>query len=242
VSRIRVRASDACALVLIAAIAVVGLELASRSVARASLFTSAVGTASPTLAVVATACGLAFLALAALRLGGRLTANAAAVVVLLMAFVAGMAGQLRVGARLQSDGFYYFAHLRSLWFDRDQDLTNDYRLLGLGDKAHLFTPTPTRHAQSAWTIGPSFVWAPFFAVGDRVARSLNAGGRLVAVDGTSFPYRQAVCVAGLAWGLVGLFFCFRLARTTVPAGLAGSPRQPWPAGRSSSGTSSKSRR
>ena len=39
-------------------------------------------------------------------------------------------------ARLQSDGFYYFAHLRSLWFDGDQDLTDDYRLLGMGDKAH----------------------------------------------------------------------------------------------------------
>jgi hypothetical protein len=221
VSRVRVRAADACGLFLIGGIGLLGIELAGRSIARASLFTSAVGTDAPTWPLVVTAGVLALLALAALRSGGRLTANAVTSVVLLAAFVAGMAVQLRVGARLQSDGFYYFAHLRSLWFDHDQDLTNDYRLLGLGDKAHLFTPTPTGYAQSAWTIGPSLVWGPFFAVGDRVARGLNARGRQVAIDGTSFPYRQAVCVAGLVWGLVGLFFCFRVARTIAPAGLAG---------------------
>ncbi len=220
-SRSRARAADACVVILVGGICLLGLELAARSIARVSLMTSAVGTDAPTLPLVATAGVLAGLALAALRVGGRLTANAAMSVVLLVAFVAGMAAQLRVGARLQSDGFYYFAHLRSLWFDHDQDLANDYRLLGLGDKTHLFTPTPTGYAQSAWTIGPSLVWGPFFAVGDRVARSLNARGRPVAIDGTSYPYRQAVCVAGLSWGLVGLFFCFRLARMIVPASPAG---------------------
>ena len=177
------------------------------------------------------------LALAALRLGGRLTPDVAAVLLLVLAFVGGMAAQLRLGARLQSDGFYYFAHLRSLWFDRDQDLANDYRLLGMGDKTYLFTPTPTGYAQSAWTIGPSFVWAPFFAIGDGVARVLHARGRDIALDGTSFPYRQAVCVAGLAWGLAGLFFCFRLARAIMPAGVAASPRSRWRPDRSSCGIS-----
>ena len=62
------------------------------------------------------------------------------------------------GARLQSDGFYYYAYLRSLTFDRDVEFSNDYRMLGLGDKAHLFNPTPTGYAQSAWTIGPAIVW------------------------------------------------------------------------------------
>ena len=131
-----------------------------------------------------------------------------------------MVAQLRLGARLQSDGFYYFAHLRSLWFDGDDDLANDYRLLGLGDKTHLFTPTPTGHAQSAWSVGPSLAWAPFFAVGDRIARALAARGHAVATDGTSYPYRQAVCVAGLFWGLVGLFFCYRLARVYTTEGWA----------------------
>ena len=64
-------------------------------------------------------------------------------------------------------------------------------------------------------------WAPFFAVGDRIAHTLAARGHAVAIDGTSYPYRQAVCVAGLFWGLVGLFFCYRLARVyTTPGGRA----------------------
>ena len=63
--------------------------------------------------------------------------------VLALAFVVGLSAQLQLGARLQSDGFYYYAYLRSLAFDHDVDFKNDYRLLGLGDKTYLFQPTPT---------------------------------------------------------------------------------------------------
>jgi hypothetical protein len=203
---------------LTAAIVACGVELAGRSVARASLVAVATGTAPSPLTIVAVALVCAALAAAALSRLDQRSADRIVAVVLLAAFSAGMAMQLRLGARLQSDGFYYFAHLRSLWFDGDQNLTNDYRLLGMGDKTHLFQPTPTGYAQSAWTIGPSFVWAPFFALGDRVANSLRARGQDVAVDGTSFPYRQAICVAGLTWGLIGLYFCYRLAALVIPPG------------------------
>lgn len=128
-------------------------------------------------------------------------------------FALGLAAQLQFGARLQSDGFYYFSCLRSLAFDHDADFTNDYRLLGLGDKAHLFTPTPTGYAQSAWPVGPAIVWSPFFAAGHVAARWLDATGRAdVALDGTSFPYRQAVVIAGLFYALLGSWFALRFAR------------------------------
>jgi hypothetical protein len=126
-------------------------------------------------------------------------------------FAAGVAFQLQLGARLQSDGFYYYAYLRSTAFDGDVDFTNDYRLLGLGDKAHLFQPTPTGYAQSAWTIGPAIVWAPFFAGGHIVARQLARSDPNVSTNGVSFPYRQAVCIAGLFYALLGSWFCFRIA-------------------------------
>ena len=125
-------------------------------------------------------------------------------------FTAGVALQLQLGARLQSDGFYYYAYLRSLAFDRDVDFTNDYRMLGLGDKAHLFNPTPTGYAQSAWTIGPAIIWSPFFAGGHLVANGLAARGAAVSTDGTAYPYRQSVCIAGLFYGLLGAWFTFRL--------------------------------
>ena len=91
-------------------------------------------------------------------------------------FTVGLALQLQLGARLQSDGFYYFAYLRSLAFDHDVDFMNDYRMLGLGDKTYLFQPTRTGHAESAWTIGPAIVWSPFFAAGHVVATRLHAKG------------------------------------------------------------------
>ncbi len=124
-----------------------------------------------------------------------------------------MAAQLHLGARLQSDGFYYFAYLRSIVFDRDVEFSNDYKLLGLGDKAHLFNPTPTGYAQSAWTIGPAIVWAPFFAAAHPIANRLAATGADVSTNGISYPYRQAVCIAGLFYALLGCWFTYRL--TTI---------------------------
>ncbi len=140
--------------------------------------------------------------------------------VLAALFTVGLALQLQLGARLQSDGFYYFAYLRSLAFDHDVDFMNDYRMLGLGDKTYLFQPTKTGHAESAWTIGPAIVWSPFFAVGHLVATRLHAKGLDVSTDGTSFPYRQAVCVASLFYGLLGCWFAYRLTRLFFPASLA----------------------
>jgi hypothetical protein len=164
------------------------------------------------------------LTIAAMALGGIAIAASrgrhGAGPLLTACFAVGIALQLQLGARLQSDGFYYFAYLRSLAFDHDVNFLNDYRLLGLGDKAYLFTPTRTGHAESAWTIGPAIVWSPFFAVGHVVATRLRATGAEVATDGTSYPYRQAVCVASLFYGLLGCWFAYRLARRFFPASLA----------------------
>jgi hypothetical protein len=158
-------------------------------------------------------------AVAAALLRRRDSARTVTLAALTAAFILGLSAQMSLGARLQSDGFYYYAYLRSIAFDRDVDFTNDYRMLGLGDKPHLFTATRTGHAQSAWTIGPAIVWSPFFAIGHVAAVGLRAAGVDIAVDGTSFPYRQAVCVAGLFYGLLGCWFAFRSARRIWPARL-----------------------
>ena len=194
-----------------------GVDLAGRSMARAS-WLAGIGLDLTTTGVVSMAMAATALLLGALAMSRRLTSERAVMAVLAFAFSAGMAAQLSLGARLQSDGFYYFAYLRSIWFDGDINFANDYRLLGLDDKPHLFVPTATGHAQTAWSIGPSLMAMPFFAVGDRIARAQAASGQAVALDGTSYPYRQAVCVAGLVWGLVGLYFSFLLARRVATAG------------------------
>jgi hypothetical protein len=181
------------------------LDLAGREIARRSVVHGLLGWTPSIGFVVAAAIVLGAMAILARR-------TRKAVPVLLTLFTIGLALQLQLGARLQSDGFYYFAYLRSITFDRDVDFTNDYRMLGLGDKTNLFQPTRTGHAQSAWTIGPAIVWSPFFAVGHLTAKWLHSRGRDVSVDGTSFPYRQAVCVAGLFYGLLGCWIAFRFSR------------------------------
>jgi hypothetical protein len=142
--------------------------------------------------------------------------------VLLTLFVVGTAAQLHLGARLQSDGFYYYAFTRSMWFDRDVNLTNDYALLGIDDPQHQFLlkPTVTGYAQSAWAIGPAVAWMPFFGVGHLAAHVLASQGDDIKTDGTSFPYRQAVCLAGLFYGLLGLWWSYRLARIVADASMA----------------------
>jgi hypothetical protein len=198
------------------------IDLVWREMARRSIFNALLGTTPPVAAVVAIAIVAAIVGIFA---GSRLPAEAAkprrrAGLVLAALFTVGLALQLQLGARLQSDGFYYFAYLRSLAFDRDVNFMNDYRMLGLGDKTYLFQPTKTGHAESAWTIGPAIVWSPFFAVGHVVATRLQASGRDVSTDGTSFPYRQAVCVASLFYGLLGCWFAYRLTQLFFPARLA----------------------
>jgi len=207
---------------LLAALGAGCVDLAAREVARRPLFPAFQASTVTLAVVVAALVGITVLLGRRQRRLSPRAADRAMALVLVASFAVGLSAQLRLGARLQSDGFYYFAYLRSLWFDHDVDFTNDYRQLGLGDKVHLFQPTPTGHAQSAWTIGPAIVWSPFFAVGHLTARHLRAAGADVSTDGTSFPYRQAVCVAGLFYGLIGLMLCYRLCALFFSRGLAAS--------------------
>ena len=136
-------------------------------------------------------------------------------------FAAGVAVQWQLNARLQSDAFYYFAYLRSIAFDRDVNFTNDYPLLGLGDKAYLWQPpTVTGYAHTTWAIGPAIMWAPFFGGAHLAALRQQGQGVQVATDGSSYPYRQAVCIAGLFYALLGAWFSIRAARQFFPASIA----------------------
>lgn len=192
-------------------------DLVGRQLARRSLleWLTTVSDLSPWWAVVVAVLGAALVI-------ARATRRSRTAAVLLALYAAGIAGQLQLGARLQSDGFYYYAFTRSMWFDRDLNLTNDYAMLGIDDAQHQFLlePTVTGYAQSAWAIGPALAWAPFVGVGHITAHLLAANGVDVSTDGTSYPYRQAVCLAGLFYGLLGLWWSYRITRLIAPASIA----------------------
>ena len=142
---------------------------------------------------------------------------------LVLLFVGGMFAQRELGARLQSDGLRYYAYFRSLAFDHDVNLVNDYHLLGLDNDRAMAALTPSGHLPSPFSIGPAVAWLPSVIVGHAATLGLNrfAGARLNA-DGTAFPYRQSVCIASLFYGLLGLWFCYRAAARVV--------EKPWAAG------------
>lgn len=182
---------------------VVSLEVITRQLTRTRLVT----------ALPDAPAGLVLAALGACALGVLARRTHLRALVFGTALACGLAAQLQLGARLQSDAFYYYAYLRSIAFDRDVSLANDYRMVGLGDKPHLFEPTVTGYAHSAWTVGPAIVWSPFFATGHLVAHRLAAQGRDVATDGTSYPYRQSIVIAGLVYALLGWWLTLRLCET-----------------------------
>lgn len=67
---------------------------------------------------------------------------------LVLLFVGGMFAQRELGARLQSDGLRYYAYFRSLAFDHDVNLVNDYHLLGLDNDRAMAALTPSGHLPS----------------------------------------------------------------------------------------------
>lgn len=134
----------------------------------------------------------------------------------LLLLVPTLAAQLRLAVpRIDSDAVEYYSQLRSLYFDRDLDLTNEFDHFGVltrGDKAQ---PTQTGLRRSIYPIGPALLWMPFYAAGDLAAR---AQGRVE--DGYSPAHIRAVCVGSLMYGVCGLLLLFTVLRELVPRGVA----------------------
>ena len=106
-----------------------------------------------------------------------------------------------------SDEIQYFSYLRSLWFDRDLSFENEYqyfyeRGIGRSDGFHetfLERQTETGRRINFATIGCALLWAPFYAIGDGVARVTGA-----PADGFSTPYVGAVAYGSAVYGFLAL--------------------------------------
>ena len=106
-----------------------------------------------------------------------------------------------------SDEIQYFAYLRSIWFDRDLSFDNEYQYFydrGISKspgfhETFLERTTDTGRRINFGTIGCAIVWAPFYAVGDLVARATGA-----PADGFSTPYIAAIAVGSAVYGFLAL--------------------------------------
>lgn len=116
--------------------------------------------------------------------------------------------------RLTSDGIDHYVYLRSLAVDHDLDLANDYAVVSPRGEADT-KPTPLGRVGNAHPVGPALVWAPFYFVADILARAL---GR--PADGMDRLYLDAVSLASLLYGWLGLVLLYRAASRETGRGPA----------------------
>lgn len=112
------------------------------------------------------------------------------------------------GERVVSDGIDHYVYLRSLRVAGDLDLADDFAAVSpalerpSGD-------TPTGRMGNEHPIGPALLWSPLYLAADALSFVLDDRRRMG--DG---PFqRNAVAVAGLLWGWLGLVVLYRCAST-----------------------------
>ncbi len=113
--------------------------------------------------------------------------------------------------RLGADAIEYYAHLRSLYFDRDVDFANEFEHFGILERWDKLRPTVTGHRRTIFSVGPALLWLPFYAAGDLVARAQGAGE-----DGYSPAHIRAVCLGSLFYGVAGLLLVWGVIAALVP--------------------------
>src|SRR5262249_47801918 len=133
-------------------------------------------------------------------------------VYLLIAFLAALlVAQQTLNNGITSDGALYFAHLRSVVFDRDLDIAPELEVLRQPPRPHHVVP-----------IGPAIAWAPAYLV---VAAADWIGGRsgvgahdAGAARGLGRAYVEAAILSSFAVMAAGLVLLhFRLRREFGPS-------------------------
>lgn len=125
-----------------------------------------------------------------------------------------------------SDEIQYFAFLRSLWFDHDLSFENEYQYFydrGIARKygfheTFLELQSATGRRLNFGTIGCAILWAPFYAVGDVVARASHAARAAVPIDGFSKPYIAAVAYGSAVYGFLAVLLSVLVAERVLGAG------------------------
>lgn len=130
-------------------------------------------------------------------------------------------GQLHLaGGRIGGDGVMYYVQLHSLLKDADIDLTNEYTHYELIEREDLRVLTKTGLRRSIFAIGPALAWAPFFAVGEGVARVERVFGRDADVSGYGPAHVNATALGSFACGFLALLLIQDLLRRHFGEGLA----------------------
>jgi hypothetical protein len=116
------------------------------------------------------------------------------------------------GGRVNGDGISYYVFVHSLWKDHDFDLADDYDHYGMLSRGDLAMPTKTGYRRTIYAVGPAVVWAPFFGLGEAVARADRLLGGDPDLSGWGPYHRNAVALGSLLYGFFALVLIYALLR------------------------------
>jgi len=128
--------------------------------------------------------------------------------------VFGMYFYLAGGVGVYSDGIGYYAPLRSIVFDGNLDVSNEYQYFAVtaskfSEEVRWPFPIPQ---YSKYTIGMAIVLSPFFFIGHIVALLLQGFGVSIAANGLSWPYEFFYSIGSVVFGICGMYLSYRAAR------------------------------
>ncbi len=114
------------------------------------------------------------------------------------------------GGRVNGDGPFYYAYLRSMWKDGDLHFANEYQHYQLEERPDLNVPTSTGHRRNIFSIGPAVVWSPFFALGEIFARLQLLFTGEANLSGFGPTHRNAVALGSCLLGFVAVWLVYSL--------------------------------
>ena len=123
---------------------------------------------------------------------------------------------------VRGDGVEYYAYVRTLIIDGNLSFENEwqasnptFKMTHLDAEGRVLPQEYTRtgHVANQASVGPSLLWAPFFAVVHGIVRVSNRLGAHIPADGFSRPYIVSMAVITSLYGFLGLLLSFFLVRT-----------------------------
>lgn len=110
---------------------------------------------------------------------------------------------------LLEDNMAYLAYARSILWDGDLDLGNDYLVY---NAYSIFAPKP---AEPPGPTGASLMLAPFVAAGGLLRWAAGLAGWTYPANGFSWPYLAAVGTGSFLYAFGSLLLCYRMAAQLV---------------------------
>ena len=120
--------------------------------------------------------------------------------------------------KIHGDGYYTYLFARSLVFDGDWDLTNDYELCGdpWRMRTRMGPPEPGMRPHNPWNPGPALVWGPFLLAVKLLSSATGDPNPRIA-QACQGPMADFSMTGTLVAGLLTVLLAYRMARRHVGA-------------------------